>query len=134
MGFIMALYTYSCIVPPSSFSGPPLSCSVVLLYSLFLLFYHMSAIILCLRISVAGMKHHDQRHSGRKCLFCLHIWGTVYWVKPMPELKLGRNLEARADWETVKKWCFLIQLRTTSQMYLQLIGTPPLQSLIKKML
>lgn len=50
-------------------------------------------------VSVAAMKHHNQKASwGGKGLFGLHFQIIVHpWRKPGQELKQGRNLKAGAD-------------------------------------
>jgi hypothetical protein len=55
---------------------------------------------LCLRVTIAVMKHPDQMNSGRKRF----IWLTLphhchRWRKSGQELTQGRNLEAGADTE-----------------------------------
>lgn len=60
---------------------------------------------MCLRISIAAMKHQDQKASwGGKSLFSLHVQIIVHhWRKSGQELKQGWNLEAGED---VGEYCF----------------------------
>jgi hypothetical protein len=59
------------------------------------------------RVSIALMKHHDQRASRRgKDLLGLHFCiGVHHGRKPRQGLKQGRNLEAAADaWRSAAYW------------------------------
>ena len=61
------------------------------------------------RVSIAAMKHHDQKASwGGKGLLGLYIHSTVHHQrKPGQEFKQDRNLEGEADAEVMEGRCLL---------------------------
>jgi hypothetical protein len=61
------------------------------------------------RVSIAAMKHHDQKASwGGKGLFSLHFHIAVrHQRKSGQELTQGRNLEAGADADALEECCLL---------------------------
>lgn len=73
------------------------------------------------KVSSPVMKHHDPRNMGLKGLISLYFHSTVHHQrKSGQKLKLGRNLETRADAEAVItnfllcSASFLVECRTTS--------------------
>ena len=73
------------------------------------------------RFNIAVMIHHDQKQLEEETIYFFHI--TVHHgQKSGQELKQGRNLEARADTDTMEECClsdcsphFLMEPRTTRQ-------------------
>jgi hypothetical protein len=62
----------------------------------------------CLSVSIAAMKHHDQKASGGQCLFTLCFPIAVHHQRNSEqELKQGRDLEAGVDAEAMGAYCLL---------------------------
>ena len=59
------------------------------------------------KVSIAVIKHHDQRNWGGKGLFCLYFHITILIKGSEQGPNLGKNLEARAGAEALQECCWL---------------------------
>ena len=60
----------------------------------------------CLRVTIAVMKHHDQSNLGRKgFMWLMVLHHSHHGRKSGLELKKGRDLEAGAEAEAMEECC-----------------------------
>ena len=80
-----------------------------------------------IRVSIAVMKHHDQKASwGGKGLSDLHFLITDYHQrKSGQEVKQGRNLEVGADAEAMEGCCLLACLHGLFSLLIESTTTSP---------
>jgi hypothetical protein len=65
-------------------------------------------IAVCLRITIAVMKHCEKVNQGAKGYYGLYFHISVHYGRKLrQELKQGRNLEAGADAEAMEECCLL---------------------------
>lgn len=73
------------------------------------LIYHLYTVVV--RAIIAVVKHHDEKQVGKKRDYFAYISKsqTVHHLrKPWQDLKLGRNLEVKADLEDMEDACLLV--------------------------